>query len=656
MCGIVGFAHGNKPADLDALVAMLSVIRHRGPDQFGAYLDGAAALGSARLSINDLEGGLQPAVSEDHRVGIVFNGEIFNYLDLRADLERRGVRFQTRSEVETLLWLYRTEGEAMFARINGQFAIAIWDGRSQRLLLARDRFGIRPLFWSQDGDEVRFGSEIKALAATRPGLALDRLALLQTLRFWTVAGERTAFAGIRQVPPASFVEATPDGIRVRRYWEWPVVPSPDPIELPSDADYAEMFRDELDRSVRRQKMADVTVGSYLSGGIDSSAIAALLERQDQGHLKTYSIAFKDPEYDESEAQRVMAEAFGFDHTTVTVDKADIADVFPQVVWHAEAALFRSAPAPLFLLARAVHADSLKVVMTGEGSDEVLLGYDLFREIAIRGFWARNPQSSWRGALFRKLYAYLPQYRNPRYAAMLLDFYRGTLADPEDPFFGMRVRWRNGQGLDGYMGEALLESGEPREDLERWLPQGFADADHVGRGQAIEVQTLLANYLLSSQGDRMSMAHSVEGRYPFLDNEFVDFAARLPRRLKLRGLKDKFILRRSMAGLLPDSIRQRPKVAYQAPDMAAFVTDGVLHPLVEHLFSPERVAESGLFNPAAVEQLLAKMRQIRLPRVSLRDNMAFIFILSVLLLEEMFVHGRMSFAPRRLSAETVRIVS
>ncbi|MGE0363982.1 MAG: asparagine synthase (glutamine-hydrolyzing) [Vicinamibacterales bacterium] len=644
MCGIAGFVQREGAAPPEELHRMLSAIVHRGPDALGGYVDGGAAIGCARLSITDIAGGTQPAISDDGQVSIVFNGEIFNYAALRAGLVAGGVRFRTNSEVETLLQLYLERGPELFALLNGQFAIAIWDARTQRLILARDRVGIRPLFWTRTADRFVFGSEVKALAALPDvTLRLDRQALLQSFRFWTVVGDTSAFEGVHQLPPAHYAVVTAADVTLVRYWQWPMPGEVAPLRLSSDAEYFEAFVHELRASVRRQKMADVTVGSYLSGGIDSSAVAAFLQAELSAPLRTYSVAFDDPEYDESQAQRLMAARGGFDHKSLVIRAGDIADAFPSVVYHAETPLFRSAPTPLFLLSGLVHRDGIKVVMTGEGADEVLLGYDLFREVSIRRFWSHQPDSQWRGALLGRLYAYLPQYRDPRFLRLLLDFYRSTLADTGDPHYAMAPRWGNGRALEVYLSDemrAAAAGGDgPVRALERWLPAGYGHADDVSRAQAVEMTTLLANYLLSSQGDRMSMSHAVEGRYPYLDHEFLDFAARLPSRLKLRGLKDKFILRQAVAAAVPAEIRQRPKVAYQAPDVKGFVEGGRVPDYVAELFAPERIRQAGLFAPERVQQLLAKARSSTLARIGTRDNMAFVLVLSTMLLEEMFVSGR-----------------
>jgi asparagine synthase (glutamine-hydrolysing) len=656
MCGIAGFF---DPAGADGgeavLARMLSTIRYRGPDDVAGFCRDGSGIGMVRLAIVDLAGGLQPALTPDHSTALVFNGEIFNYRELRRDLAARGETFATNSEIEVLLKLYQREGLDMAARLNGQFAIAVLDLRRRRIALIRDPFGIRPLFWTRTDNGVVFASEVKALAAhPKVRLALDPLAILQTLRFWTVAGDRSAFAGVRQVPPGHCLTIGFDGEEaLQRYWSWPFRQAQDELQLPRAADYFEAFRAQMDACVRRQSMSDVEVGSYLSGGIDSTVLAVRAAQQMSGRLKTYSVTFADEGYDESPAQAEIVEHYKFRHTAIRVTDADIARSFPDVVYHAEAPLFRTAPAPLFMLSDRVHGDGIKVVMTGEGADEILLGYDLFREVKIRRFWERQPESRCRPQLFRRLYHYLPQFRNARYAGLVIDMYKAHLAAPDDPHYAMRIRWANGKAMESCLSKDVLEhygDYDPIADLSRWLPPGYWDAPDIEKAQQIEVALLLANYLLSSQGDRMSMSHSVEGRYPYLDLEFVKFAASLPQNVKLRGLRDKYILRNAFCDEVPEAVRNRPKVAYQAPEMKAFFSDEATASKTADLLSPDRVASLGLFDPAFVAYLTTKARNRQFDRLGFRDNMCFVVVMSTLLLQDLFVNNR---APKR-EASSVRL--
>jgi asparagine synthase (glutamine-hydrolysing) len=651
MCGIAGIIAAMSADDASSrLQAMLAQIAYRGPDDYTGAAGDGFAIGSARLSIVDVAGGTQPAISDDGRIFVVFNGEIFNYRELRAALAAKGHLFRSNSEVEVLLHLYQSHGPAMAEMLNGQFAIAIWDATARSLHLLRDPFGIRPLFWWSNGQSIIFASEVKALLANRDlPVTLDLRGLIQTVRFWTVVGEQSMFLDVKQVPPGHSLHWQGGSSTLKRYWDWPFFSSVEPLRLKNDSEYFEAFHDAFSQSVKRQTMADVEVGAYVSGGIDSSVIVHHLNGRDRKKaLSTFSVTFDDPDYDESKAQQSVVQHYQTRHHVAQIRTADIAEDFPTAVVHAETPLFRSAPVPMYRLSKEVKAAGIKVVMTGEGADEILLGYDLFREAKIRRFWARNPNSRCRGQLMRRLYDYLPQYRNPRYFNLILDFYRPTLMNVDDRHYAMSVRWSNGKALEPcFSREArdLAGSYNATAELDRWLPAHYDQADDVERAQAIEHMTLLGNYLLSSQGDRMALANSVETRYPYLDLDFVRFAARLPRGLKLRGLKDKFILRETYASQIPDAVRNRKKFAYQAPERKSFFTSGRLTDWAADLLNRERIVSDAVFDPDYVEQYCLPPPTRETGRQGFRANMLFMIVLSTTLLVDRFIRTR----PDRQSA-------
>lgn len=640
MCGIAGFTHnGDIQASKQILASMLESIEYRGPDSTSGIVAQNFAIGNVRLSIVDIIGGTQPAVSNDKKISIVFNGEIFNFKKLRDDLISNGVSFRTSSEIETLLHLYIRHGKEFIKLLNGQFAIAIHDLKERTLLLARDPFGVRPLFWCKKNNNLGFASEVKALQQyMKSGLEIDRESLLETMQFWTPTGDKTAFANIQQIPPGYFLIYKDNIPTLTRYWEPPFSSSVNKLRLANEGEYLEAFQEQFSASVLRQRMADVEVGCYVSGGIDSSAVACELSSQiGSEKLKTFSIGFKDSEYDESEAQKRLLESLGLKNLSLSVDEQDIAKVFEKVVWHAEMPLFRTAPAPLYLLSEQVQKSGIKVVMTGEGSDEVLLGYDIFRETKIRRFWSRNPESKWRGNLMKRLYQYLPQYKNQRYFNLLLDFYRPTLKSTS-PHYALALRWLNGSALHQILSPDMRQLASvynPVEGLEKWLPSSYYSLNDVEKAQCIEFMTLLPNYLLSSQGDRMSLAHSVEGRYPYLDLDFVNFAFSLPEKIKLKGLRDKYILRQSFGKRLPKSVVERPKIAYQAPEMRAFFNDKKLVEYAQHYLSPEQINQNNLFDSASVNRLVQIGQNANNSRLSFRDNMGFIIALSTSILQGQF---------------------
>ena len=394
MCGIVGTLDwsGEHRPDIGLMRRMLGSIRHRGPDEFGLYLDRQASIGCARLSIVDLSTGQQPIANEDQTLWIVFNGEIFNHPELRADLEKAGHRFTTRSDTEVILHLYEDLGPDCLQLLNGQFAIAIWDTRTSELFLARDRLGIRPLFYTLLPQGMLFSSEIKALMLDpRVQTELDPRSLAQVFTFWAPLTPRTIFKDILELPPGHFMRVRAGSLTVQRYWKLAFPPAGEEAQMTRD-EAAEQLRALLSDATRLRLRADVTVGSYLSGGLDSTLIAALIRQHTPESLCTFSIAFEEAAFDESSHQEVATAFLGTDHRRTLCTNADVGEIFPEVIWHAEVPLLRTSPAPMYLLSRLVHENKIKVVLTGEGADEFLGGYDIFKEDKVRRFWARQPDS------------------------------------------------------------------------------------------------------------------------------------------------------------------------------------------------------------------------------------------------------------------------
>lgn len=642
MCGIAGMFDRSRrqPAAEAGLRQMLGMLRHRGPDEYGILLDHETGLGSARLSIIDLGGGAQPIANEDESLWIVFNGEVFNYLELRAGLLARGHRFRTASDTEVVLHLYEESGPDCLAQLNGQFAIAIWDSRRRGLFLARDRLGVRPLFYTQLADHtLLFASEIKSiLSDDRVRAEIDPQGLAQIFMFWSTLPPGTAFRGIRELPPGHFLIASPDNIHCTRYWENGFPPQ---AEVLSGADSRRPFdkvvgdfRALLIDACRIRLRADVPVGAYLSGGIDSAAIAAVVRRHTSSPLVTFSIAFGDEQFDESVFQQEMARHLGTDHHVVRANHADIGRVFPEVIWHAETPLMRTAPAPMFLLSELVRQTGFKVVLTGEGADEFLAGYDLFKEARIRRFWAAQPHSRWRPRLFQRLYEDIKGFSqsSPEFLAA---FFGDGLADVEAPWYSHAIRWRNNRRTWRFLADGLAPSSEAvyLEGLSSKLPAGFCDWQPLARAQYLEIATLLSPYLLSSQGDRMAMAHSVEGRFPFLDVRLVEFCNRLPATMKLRGLHEKYLLKKAVLPWLPETIRRRPKRPYRAPIHRSFFNEQTPD-YVRDLLQPENLRASGFFKPGMVEQLVRKIASGS--AIGETDDMALVGIISTLLVHRQFV--------------------
>ncbi len=646
MCGICGELRlGPGPAPRRAtLSAMVRALDHRGPEDAGIYLDDQVGLGHTRLAIIDVAGGAQPMASADREQWIVFNGEIFDHVEIAERLRSRGHRFRSRSDTEVILAAYREWGADCVEHFNGQFAFALWDRPRRRLLLARDRVGIRPLYLHRLPGRLLFASEAKSLLQhPEAPRGLDPEGLAQVFTFWGPHAPRSALRGVTQLPPGSTL-LLHDGESVeRRFWRasFPRTEERGPWADESHAERkAGELRDLLEDATRlRMLRSDVPVGVYVSGGLDSSVIAALVRRFHAGPLSTFSLRFAHEDFDEGRFQREMVQRLGTEHHELSVGYSDIAAAFPDVVRATEAPLLRTAAAPLFLLSAAVRARGFKVVLTGEGADEVFGGYDIFREARVRQFWARHPGSELRPRLLERLYPWLSRAPSQT-KAMQRSFFARGLEDPDAPEFSHKPRWDSARGLQRLFSPELqdqLAGWDPVPELCGQLPEAFGAWDPLARAQFLEMETLLSDYLLCSQGDRMLMAHSVEGRFPFLDHRVLSFAARLPPELKLRVLDEKHLLKRAARDLVPPSILQRPKQPYRAPDAQSFVQPGA-PAYVAELLAPEALAHAGVFRPQAVERLLAKIRSRPGETPSNIDNMALVGVLSTQLLHHLFVDG------------------
>jgi asparagine synthase (glutamine-hydrolysing) len=649
IAGIVALGPSAAPPTTAELRTMAGALHHRGPDEFGIYRDARAGLAHARLSIIDLATGQQPLSNRDGTSWVVFNGEIFNYVELRAELIALGHPFRTQSDTEVIVHAHAAWGDQAFARFNGQFAIALWDAPRRRLTLARDRLGVRPLHLCQHRGRLYFASEVKAIFAADASIprAFDPIGIDQTFTFWSVVAPRTVFAGVAELEPGHVRtidcgaddgaggEARTAADHDRPFW----TPSYLPTFTGSIDDAVEAVGAALERATHlRILRADVPVGSYLSGGLDSSLVAALGVAAKGERLRTFSMRFEDGEYDETPYQRAVVEHLRSEHAEITVSRRDIAAVFPRVIAQTERPILRTAPAPLYLLSQLVRDSGIKVVLTGEGADEMFAGYDLFREAKVRRFWARDPGSRLRPRLLERLYPYLQ--RSPvSQQAMARHFFGQNLESANAPGFSHDLRWRTTSALKRLFAPGLREAlsgADARAALLGSLPDDFARWSLLGQDQYLEVRTLLSGYILPSQGDRMLMGHSVEGRFPFLDREVVDLANALPDEYKLRVLDEKHVLKRLAARLIPESVVRRKKQPYRAPDALSFVGPGAPPWIAEHM-SEAAIREAGVFEPAVVRGLWTKCQQrADDAQFSNADNMAVVGVLSTQLLHEQFI--------------------
>jgi len=634
MCGIAGIVSlGAAPApSREALLRMAGALTHRGPDELGLYRDALAGLAHARLSIIDLASGQQPMADALRTTWIAFNGEIFNYLELRAELSALGHRFRTRSDTEVIVQAWHAWGERAFERFNGQWAVAIWDSVARRLVLARDPTGICPLYLCPHGGQLYFASEVKAIFAANPAIprAFDPAGIEQTFTFWSVVPPQSVFQGIEELRPGHLRIYQAGSFKEKSFHH------------PSYGGFSGSLEDAVTEvrakveaaTALRMLRADVPVGSYLSGGLDSSYVAALGRQYAGDRFQTFSLRFEDAEYDETSYQRLVAQRLGAEHHEVVVSRADIAAALPQVIAHAERPILRTAPAPLFLLSRLVRSHGIKVVLTGEGADEMFAGYDLFREGKVRRFWARQAASARRPRLLERLYPYLA--RSPvAQQAMARQFFGRNLAAHASPGFAHDTRWHTTRSLARVLTPAMRSGRDPVAELLADLPAPFASWTPLAQDQYLEKRTLLAGYLLSSQGDRMLMAHSIEGRFPFLDSNVVALANSLPDSYKLRVLDEKHVLKRAAADAVPAEILARKKQPYRAPDAAALIRATYL----DDLLCPPALRDAGVFEPSPVMQLVRKCRARTDGQFSNADNMALVGILSTQLLHQQLIAGQ-----------------
>ncbi len=653
MCGIAGYVNfGPERVSAAHAGRMIEALRHRGPDGTGVYEDGDAVLAHARLSIIDLEGGRQPMRNEDGSLWITFNGEIFNYVELRQQLLERGHSFATHSDTEVILHLFEDLGPECVHRLNGQWAFAIWDRNKRKLFLSRDRVGVRPLFYTTAGSTLVFASEVKALFA-HPDVPreLDPAGLDQVFTFWSAIPPRTAFKNVLELPPGHSMLVTDGGVAVRPYWQPDYSAAGDGRP---ESEYADELLNLLIDATRIRLRADVPVGAYLSGGIDSTLTTALIRKFTSAPLRTFSVSFADAEFDESAYQRDAVRFLNTDHEEVRCTNEDIGRVFPDVIWHAEKPILRTAPAPLFILSKLVRDSGYKVVVTGEGSDEMLGGYDIFKETKIRQFWRAHPDSRLRPLLLRRLYPYLQNIQNQPDAYRNAFFHIGDNGRLE-PFFSHLPRWQLTSKLKLFFSDAFraeLGCHNAYEELSDLLPECYAAWDRFCQAQYLETKYLLPGYILSSQGDRVGMAHSVEGRFPFLDCRVVEFASRLPVRLKMKALNEKYLLKRCAEGLIPTSIRQRSKQPYRAPDGSSLMQTSARE-YVEELLSADCLRRDGVFDPASVHNLLAKFRSGR--AIGVKDNMALVGIVSTQLVLHHFIHEFPKRIPPHADRSTVETV-
>ncbi len=562
MCGIAGIvaSHALRPDDRHRVVRMRDVLAHRGPDGAGVFVDDVAAIGHRRLSIVDLAGGAQPLGNEDGTIQVVFNGEIYNHADLRPGLEAAGHRYHTRSDTETIVHAYEQWGDDCVQRFRGMFAFAIWDAPKRRLLLARDRLGVKPLYWAWAGDRLLFASEIKAIFES--GLIDARAnesVLPELLATRATAGEATLFRGVHKLMPGHVLTFVDGQLRQRRYWDVPA--APEPTGTRTRGEDAEAFRALLDESVRLRLMSDVPLGVFLSGGIDSSAIAGLMARR-VGRLQTFSVAFEDRACNELEYAREVAHAIGAENHEVIVSESDFFDALPRLIWHEDEPIAHPSSVPLYFVS-ALARRHVKVVLTGEGSDELLAGYGKYPRALLNwrlgGLYAAAVPAALRRGLAGWT-EHLPG-RLGRYAQ------RSFLAvehAPDMAFFDnfAAVNLARQRQLLSPRLQHLVRRERAYGEVMACFDRPSPTRPLLDRLLYADLKTYLVELLMKQ--DQMSMAASIESRVPFLDHHLVEFAWRLPPDRKLSGFTTKRILRDAIADVVPPSILTRPKAGFPVP--------------------------------------------------------------------------------------------
>jgi asparagine synthase (glutamine-hydrolysing) len=599
MCGIVGIIKLTPDAQVDEarLRRMRDALRHRGPDGAGSWIEGPVGLGHRRLSIVDLAGGHQPMTNEDGSLWITYNGEIYNHAALRPGLEAKGHRYATRSDTETILHLYEEEGDRCVEKLQGMFAFAVWDKKRRRLLLARDRLGIKPLYYAIDGDELLFASEIKAILAAgsiRP--EFNRCVLPEFLATRFVAGDETFFNGVRKLLPGRTLSWSFDeGFQQRRYWELPRV---DESNSASFEATAADVREHLAAVVQSHLMSDVPLGLFLSGGLDSSALAALMAPMVQEPIRSFSVGFAEAEANELNYARLVARAVGAEHREIVLSPQDFFAALPNLIWHEDEPIAFTSSIPLNFVSELAR-EHVKVVLTGEGSDELFLGYPWYRATA------------WNERLGRLYYPLAPAALREKTKELTRRLPRRLRRYAERSFLGLDpgargLFYENFAVFPDRLRTGLLADRElARVDAYRECLRCY---DEIGGGtlermSRADLQTYLVELLMKQ--DQMSMAASIESRVPFLDHQFVEHIVRLPSRFKLRGLTTKAVLREAVKDIVPKEILTRGKMGFPVP-MGKWLR-GPFWPVVEEFVLGSRALERGLFDRGAVERLASEHR-------------------------------------------------
>jgi asparagine synthase (glutamine-hydrolysing) len=607
MCGITGVMQFRDGARVEPAILrqMCDAMRHRGPDDEGIYTDGPVGIGMRRLSIVDLATGHQPLSNEDGSIWIVFNGEIYNHATLRDVLLARGHQYRTHSDTETIIHLYEEYGTDCVQHLRGMFAFAIWDARRQKLFVARDRLGIKPLYYRVTSDEIVWGSEIKVVLSY-PGheAGFDRTALPEFLAFGYLSGEQTFYHGIRKLMPGHWMEVDRGGqIDVQQYWDLPVMPAERPQP---QAYYIQTYREMLEEAVKSHLMSDVPLGVFLSGGVDSSAVAALMTKIRQAPVETFSVGYSEDAYSELPYARIVAKHLNSVHHEVLVSQQEFFDALPFLIWHEDEPIVWPSSVPLYFVAQLAH-EQVKVVLTGEGSDETLAGYTRYAFTLKNAAWDRvyrsiTPaalrsgvrgliaDSTWINATIRRKLSHTFLARNGNsWASFYFDNFFSAFSESD------QAGLLSDEVLSEFSAGAAYQN-----VLEYWE---HSSGEMLQRLLYTDIKTYLVELLMKQ--DNMSMAASIESRVPFLDHPLVEFATNIPQSLQLGGFAGKHILKKAVEDLLPHSILYRPKLGFPTP-WSRWLAGPQLD-VIRNLLLEPRSTERKLFRRAAVERLFEEHR-------------------------------------------------
>jgi asparagine synthase (glutamine-hydrolysing) len=607
MCGITGIMHFGDGSGVppDILRQMCAAMVHRGPDDEGIYTDGPVGIAMRRLSIVDLATGQQPLSNEHGTVWVVFNGEIYNHSALRKTLESRGHQYRTHSDTETIVHLYEEYGSDCVRHLRGMFAFAIWDARRRCLFIARDRLGIKPLYYELTPQRIVFGSEIKVIFAC-PGTSsqLERAVLPEYLAFGYLSGEQTFFHGIRKLMPGHWMEVNPSGqVKIERYWDLPITQSD---RVHSESYFVQTYRERLEDAVSSHLMSDVPLGVFLSGGVDSSAVAALMTKLRQTSVETFSVGYAEDAYSELPYARVVAKHLNSIHYEVLVSQQDFFDSLPHLIWHEDEPIAWPSSVPLYFVAQLAR-QRVKVVLTGEGADETLAGYTryaftlknaawdrIYRRLtpgALRGtIRAAIADSTWINASARRKLSHTFLARNGNSWA---SFYF-------DNFFSAFSEGDQAELLTEEVRKEFVPGSGYEHVLEYWED---SSGKMLQRLLYTDIKTYLVELLMKQ--DNMSMAASIESRVPFLDHPLVEFATNIPQNLQLGGFAGKRILKKAVEDLLPHSILYRPKLGFPTP-WSRWLAGPRLDVIRELLLEP-RSLQRELFQRSALERLFEEHR-------------------------------------------------